>query len=99
MLLILIPQEWHVDDAARKKGQPHRYFTILINLNSLDANCGGTEIWDEANKREDLIRGRPGDAFVFPGNLLHRGRGNTGFSHRLFYYASFACNVDVNEDK
>ena len=42
------------------------------------------------------IRGRPGDAFVFNGSLWHRGYTNLGFSHRFFYYASFACRPDVN---
>ena len=44
------------------------------------------------------IRGRPGDAFVFPGSLLHRGRGNDGNSHRFFYYASFSSEIDKNSD-
>lgn len=43
------------------------------------------------------IRGRPGDAFVFNGSLLHRGQGNRGFTHRWFYYASFSCTKDANE--
>ena len=80
--------------------------------------------------RGDLIRGRPGDAFVFPGklthlsyitsfflqqqksnsltnygqlliligSLLHRGRGNDGHTHRFFYYASYAVDVDGNTE-
>ena len=91
-------QIWHVDDCQRKKGSPHRYFTILIHLNHIDGNCGGTEIWCKDLRRGDLIRGRPGDAFVFPGSLLHRGRGNEGLTHRFFYYASYACDADANTD-
>jgi hypothetical protein len=89
-------QIWHVDDCLRKKAAEHRYFTILVQLNSIDENCGGTEVWSKDLCRGDLIRGRPGDAFVFPGSLLHRGRGNDGSSHRFFYYASFAHENDNN---
>jgi hypothetical protein len=74
----------------------HRYFTILVNLNPIDELCGGTEVWSENLKQGDLVRGRPGDAFVFNGALLHRGQGNYGYSHRYFYYASFSCRQDVN---
>lgn len=42
------------------------------------------------------IRMRPGDALVFSGSLLHRGLGNQGNTHRFFYYASFACGIDMN---
>lgn len=89
-------QTWHFDD-SRKKGKYHSYFTVLIHLNSIDDLCGGTEIWSQSLKRGDLIRGRPGDAFVFNGSLLHRGQGNRGFTHRWFYYASFSCTKDANE--
>jgi hypothetical protein len=96
-------QIWHVDDCNRKQGLPHRYFTILVQLNHIDALCGGTEIWLKNKElpgggRGDLIRGRPGDAFVFPGSLLHRGVGNQGLSHRFFYYASYAVAADANDD-
>ena len=71
-------------------------------LNHIDALCGGTEIWYKDKSlpgggRGDLIRGRPGDAFVFPGSLLHRGIGNEGLSHRFFYYASYAVGSDTND--
>lgn len=96
-------QNWHVDDAfSRKKKYDengrgiHHYFTILIHLNPLDNYCGGTEIW--SHRKADLIRGRPGDAFVFNGSLLHRGHGNNGSMHRFFYYASFSCRHDSNSD-
>jgi len=90
-------QKWHFDDSKRE-GKYHRYFTILIHLNTLDADCGGTEIWSGKGNvhRGDLIRARPGDAFVFNGSLMHRGRENIGGMHRLFYYASFACREDAN---
>jgi hypothetical protein len=33
----------------------HRYFTVLINLNPLDAYCGGTEVWIDSLKKGDLV--------------------------------------------
>jgi hypothetical protein len=75
-----------------------RYFTVLIHLNPIDSCCGGTEIYGKG-LRFDLVRARPGDAFVFHGSLLHRGQANLGDSHRFFYYASFACKADANTDK
>eukprot|EP01036_Dinobryon_divergens_P026965 gene26965-35669_t len=90
-------QHWHVDDAFdNKRIARHRYFTILIHLNPIDAFCGGTEIWSESMNRGDMIRARPGDALVFNGTMLHRGQGNVGRCHRFFYYASFACRADEN---
>lgn len=77
--------------------RPYRYFTILIHLNCLDNRCGGTEIWIDSKNKGDLVRARPGDALVFHGSLLHRGLGNSGFSHRFFYYASYACDADIND--
>ena len=47
-------QEWHVDDSMILRKQ-HRYFTILIHLNPLDAYCGGTEIWMENIQKGDLV--------------------------------------------
>lgn len=32
-----------------------RYFTILIPLNTIDENGGGTEIWSKAVKYSDLV--------------------------------------------
>lgn len=32
------------------------------------------------------------------GSLLHRGRGNDGHTHRFFYYASYAVDVDGNTE-
>lgn len=64
------PQAWHCDDTLQSK--THRYFTILIHLNPIDSMCGGTELWVKSMSRGDMIRGRPGDAFVFNGSLLHR---------------------------
>ena len=46
---------WHVDDCVRKKGQQERYFTVLIQLNSIDENCGGTEVWSKELCRGDLV--------------------------------------------
>ena len=86
-------QEWHIDDA---KCKTHRYFTILIHLNPLDEKCGGTELYCKKLMKGDMVRNRPGDAFIFNGSLLHRGQMNDGETHRLFYYASFACRVDQN---
>jgi hypothetical protein len=74
----------------------YRYFTILIPLNTIDENGGGTEIWSKKLKCSDLIRPRPGDAFVFNGALEHRGQANSGKLPRFFYYASFACKSDAN---
>jgi len=88
-------QEWHADDQLRET-KHFRYFTILIPLNLIDNKCGGTEIWSRKLKRGDLICARPGDAFVFNGALWHRGRGNSGYMHRLFYYCAFACRQDEN---
>ena len=48
-------QEWHVDDSMILR-KHHRYFTILIHLNPLDAYCGGTEIWMEDIQKGDLVR-------------------------------------------
>jgi hypothetical protein len=47
-------QEWHVDDSMTLR-KHHRYFTILIHLNPLDAYCGGTEIWMEDIQKGDLV--------------------------------------------
>lgn len=47
-------QEWHTDDSMTQP-KKHRYFTILINLNPLDAYCGGTEVWIDKLKRGDLV--------------------------------------------
>ena len=88
-------QPWHADDCMHDL-KHYRYFTILIHLNIIDENCGGTEIWSKKTQRGDMVRNRPGDAFVFHGSLQHRGQANVGFSHRLFYYASFACRQDQN---
>jgi hypothetical protein len=88
-------QQWHADDCMKKRKQP-RYFTILIHLNSLDTGCGGTEVWSDKKNCGDLVRGRPGDALVFDGSLLHRGQANLGKIHRFFYYCSFSCGVDMN---
>ena len=92
------PQKWHADD-TNHRCKMHRYFTILIHLNPIDQECGGTEIWESQVRRGDVVRGRPGDAFVFNGSLMHRGLGNSGNSHRFFYYASFSCKADANTDR
>lgn len=91
------PQKWHIDDAANDR-KLHKYFTILVHLNSLDSNSGGTEVWMEKQQCGDLLRARPGDALVFNGSLMHRGHANDGKGHRFFYYASFACKRDNNDD-
>lgn len=43
-----------MDDSMVQRKQ-HRYFTILINLNPLDAYCGGTEVWIDQLKKGDLV--------------------------------------------
>ncbi len=48
-------QQWHTDDHAMKQRKPYRYFTVLIHLNSLDSNCGGTEVWSGKLNRGDLV--------------------------------------------
>lgn len=88
-------QGWHADDSMYQ-GKKYRYFTILVHLNTTENKCGGTEIWSKQQQLGDLIRGRPGDAFVFNGSMLHRGQANNGSMHRFFYYASFACRPDAN---
>lgn len=88
-------QPWHADDCMHDL-KHYRYFTVLIHLNPIDENCGGTEIWSKKAQRGDMIRNRPGDAFVFHGSMQHRGQANNGYHHRLFYYASFACRQDQN---
>ena len=72
-------QAWHMDDSMQE-GKRFRYFTVLIHLNPIDDECGGTEIWSKKTQRGDMIRGRPGDAFVFHGSLMHRGHCNNGYS-------------------
>ena len=47
-------QEWHADDSMRKH-KVHRYFTILIHLNPLDVDCGGTEVWSHQTKKSDMV--------------------------------------------
>ena len=51
------PQQWHADDNIREgKGERHhRYFTILIHLNTIDNNCGGTEIWSRLQQVGDMV--------------------------------------------
>ena len=51
-------QIWHVDDCVRRAGLPERYFTILIQLNRIDENCGGTEVWSKELSRGDLVSGQ-----------------------------------------
>jgi hypothetical protein len=50
-------QPWHADDNIREgKGERrHRYFTILIHLNTIDENCGGTEIWSRLLQVGDMV--------------------------------------------
>jgi hypothetical protein len=43
-----------VDDSMVQRKQ-HRYFTVLVNLNPLDAYCGGTEVWIDKLKKGDLV--------------------------------------------
>ena len=56
LILFILIQIWHVDDCVRKKGLQHRYFTVLIQLNMIDDNCGGTEVWSKDQNRGDLVR-------------------------------------------
>jgi hypothetical protein len=55
MQFFSITQIWHVDDCVRRKGLQHRYFTILVQLNMIDENCGGTEVWSKELVRGDLV--------------------------------------------
>ena len=50
-------QQWHVDDSKVRRKQ-HRYFTILVHLNPLDSNSGGTEVWLDGLKKGDLVSTR-----------------------------------------
>jgi hypothetical protein len=59
-------QPWHYDDSVRLLSH-RRYFTILIPLNPIDENSGGTEIWDDYSNKTDLVRWV---AYVFAGLLL-----------------------------
>ena len=88
-------QKWHIDDSFTHS-KNHRHFTILIHLNPIDEYCGGIEVWDGKLKMSDMMRGRPGDAFIFNGALRHRDQGNMGQSHRFYYYATFSCGPDLN---
>jgi hypothetical protein len=47
-------QQWHADDSITRH-KLHRYFTVLIQLNTLDENCGGTEIYSYQSKKSDLV--------------------------------------------
>jgi len=51
-------QQWHYDDSRKTpEGSKHRYFTILVNLNTIDSKCGGTEIrmLVDGELRTDLV--------------------------------------------
>lgn len=48
-------QRWHVDDCKVSRKSKQRYFTILVHLNPLDSNSGGTEVWLEREKKGDLV--------------------------------------------
>lgn len=41
-------QDWHYDHEDPNHQELPSYFTILINLNHLETECGGTEIWKES---------------------------------------------------
>lgn len=88
-------QTWHMDYRENKSSK-HNYFTILIHLNPIGEKGGGTEYINVKGKRE-IVRAKPGDAFVFHGALEHRGLANRGDTDRYFYYASFSCHADKNE--
>lgn len=47
-------QQWHTDDSMRKH-KLHRYFTVLVHLNTLDNGCGGTEVWSDERQLSDLV--------------------------------------------
>jgi hypothetical protein len=47
-------QAWHTDDSMRQS-KNHRYFTVLIGLNTIDSECGGTEIWSRVQKKGDMV--------------------------------------------
>jgi hypothetical protein len=47
-------QAWHSDDSLHTPVK-HRYFTILIHLNTIDSDCGGTEVWSKQMQRGDLV--------------------------------------------
>lgn len=48
-------QKWHFDD-TKTQLKKQRYFTILIPLNLIDENAGGTELWSRLLKRGDMVR-------------------------------------------
>lgn len=48
-------QKWHFDD-TKTKLKKERYFTILIPLNLIDENGGGTEVWSKPLNRGDMVR-------------------------------------------
>lgn len=51
-------QQWHADDVLYRPSAngKHRYFTILIHLNPINSNCGGTEIYNKQSKTYDMVR-------------------------------------------
>jgi|688.fasta_scaffold1139751_1 hypothetical protein len=48
-------QDWHYDHPFGDHATKHSYFTLLIPLNSIDKECGGTEIYLESPKRSKLV--------------------------------------------
>lgn len=88
-------QRWHMDHAEKEGTRRYGYFTILVGLNKIPPECGGTQIRTGSGNVTIVLR--PGDALVFHGSLLHRGLGNgSKDTDRYFYYASFSSVEDEN---
>jgi ectoine hydroxylase-related dioxygenase (phytanoyl-CoA dioxygenase family) len=82
-------QELHFDDEERH--DDNRYVTILVSLNSIPKESGGTYF-----EKFGTVQTRPGDALVFTGNLSHKGTANTSNISRYFFYATYSCFPDEN---
>lgn len=50
-------QNWHYDFAENLNHfeEAQSYYTILIHLNHLDEQCGGTEIWNNLSQKIELV--------------------------------------------
>lgn len=50
-----IDQNWHYDHPFEEHAIKQSYFTLLIPLNSIDKDCGGTEIWHELSNKREIV--------------------------------------------
>jgi hypothetical protein len=95
------PQKWHVDDTVRE-GKTHRYFTILIHLNSLDSCCGGTEMWIEKQQCGDMVSESVSECDCWVGLGCHLFACmfddiSCWFALLLFYLNKWFYNVKSNQ--